>query len=132
MRALLTATELGMLGYWVFASLVALGLVSIDPAWMYSNYEDPVVVAWNWSFLPLDLFFALAGLLARFAPMADKARGVLAVVSLSLMFCAGLMAVSFWMIQQFYDPFWWGTNLWLVLLSSVALVRRARASESVR
>lgn len=130
MRRLLTVTEIGMLLYWVFASLVALGLVSVDPQWMYSNYEDPVIVAWNWSFLPLDLLFALAGLLARFAPMADKARRVLAVVSLSLMFCAGLMAVSFWTIQQFYDPFWWGTNLWLVLLSSIALVGRARSESA--
>ena len=91
-----------------------------------------MVVAWNWSFLPLDLLFAVAGLLARFGPMEGKASGVLAIVSLSLMFCAGLMAVSFWMIQQFYDPFWWGVNLWLVLLSSVALIRRARSKESVR
>lgn len=130
MRALLTATEIGMLLYWVFASLFALDVVSIDPQWMYSNYEDPMVVAWNWSFLPLDLLFALAGLVSRFAPMADKTKGVLAVFSLSLMFCAGLMAVSFWLIQEFYDPFWWAMNLWLVLLSSAALVRRIRKNDT--
>ena len=130
MRALLTATEIGILLYWVFASLFVLDVVSIDPQWMYSNYEDPMVVAWNWSFLPLDLLFALAGLVSRFAPMTAKANGVLSVFSLSLMFCAGLMAVSFWLIQEFYDPFWWAMNLWLVFLSSAALVRHIRKNDA--
>ena len=42
-------------------------------------------------------------------------------VSLSLMFCAGLMAISFWAIRGSYDLFWWGVNLWLILLSLWAL-----------
>ncbi len=45
-----------------------------------------------------------------------EARKMLSMFSLSLMFSAGLMAISFWIIEQFYDPFWWGLNLWLLVL----------------
>ena len=36
-------------------------------------------------------------------------------MSLSLTFCAGLMAISFWAIRGDFDPTWWGVNLALMI-----------------
>lgn len=128
MKWLLTATEIGMLAYWVMAGSMALGVISLPPEWMYSDYQNPMVVAWNWSFFPIDVLFAVTGLAARFLPMAAGRAHGLAIVSLTLMVCAGLMAVSFWLIRGEYDVFWWSVNLWLVVLGSVGLFLRMRAA----
>jgi len=119
---LLTITEAGMLTYWVFAALVALKIIYVPPDYMYSDYQNPVIVIWNWSFFPIDVLFAVTGLVSRFVSMSAQKARTLSVVSLSLMFCAGLMAISFWMIQQTFDPFWWGVNLWLIILSGFVLI----------
>ena len=128
---LLTVTEIGMLAYWVFATLVVLGIITVDPALMYSDYQNPVIVAWNWSFFPIDVLFAVLGLLGRFGNLSGRNQQVLSTVSLSLMFCAGLMAVSFWAIRGFFDPFWWGVNLWLMGLSAAFLWSQFSANRSV-
>ena len=122
-RILLTVTEGGMILYWIFASMVALEWILVSPEYMYSDYSDPTVVAWNWSFFPLDMTFAVTGLYGRFGKMAASRQAMLSIFSLSLMFCAGLMAISFWIVVGSYDAFWWGINLWLVILASSALMR---------
>lgn len=38
-------TEIAMLIYWALAIALTLELVSIDPALMYSDYENPLVIA---------------------------------------------------------------------------------------
>ena len=118
---LLTITETGMLVYWCFATLVVFNLISVDPSMMYSDYKNPLIVSWNWSFFPLDVLFAIIGLIGRFLATQPRKKEVLSIISLSLMFCAGLMAVSFWAIRGSYDLFWWGINLWLIVLASWAL-----------
>lgn len=118
-----------MILYWVFASLVALGVIYVSPEYMYSDYENPTVVAWNWSFLPLDVTFAVGGLYSRYGKLTSARQAILSTFSLSLMFCAGLMAISFWIVASSFDPFWWGINLWLVLLSSWVLIRSYLALE---
>jgi hypothetical protein len=42
------------------------------------------------------------------------------------MFCAGLMAISFWVINNDFEPFGWGINLWLLILSTWALMGKYR------
>lgn len=123
-KVLLTITELGIVAYWVLAGAMSCGLVHIPPEWMYSNYRDPAVVAWNWSFFPIDVLFAVTGLTARYF---HRAPARLADVSLSLMFCAGLMALSYWTIRREFDAFWWAANLWLVGLASIGFVLRDRS-----
>ncbi len=123
-NALLTLTETGMLLYWLLAALMATGLLSLPPQWMYPDHTQPVMVAWNWSFFPIDALFALLGLSARFAVKDAARQQVLTVCALSLMFCAGVMALSFWIIQGSFDPLWWGMNLWLVILPVGVLARR--------
>ncbi len=122
MKTLLSITELGMLVYWGIAIMVAAGCLMIAPEYMYSGYENPLIVVWNWSFLPIDVLFAVCGLSARFLPMVDRQRQILEVIGLSLMFCAGLMALSFWTLQGWFDVVWWGMNGWLVALSSVQII----------
>ena len=98
-KHLTTATEVGMILYWVFAGALVAGWIEIDPALMYSDYENPLVVAWNWSFFPIDIAFALSGLAAKFLPLPAMQRFKLETVAATLMLCAGLMAISFWVIM---------------------------------
>lgn len=105
-----------MLAYWGLASFNSLGFIHIPAEWMYSDHTNPIVVAWNWSFLPIDVLFAFAGLFARFGGLnAVRARD-LSLIALTLMICAGTMAISFWTIQGAFDPLWWGVNIWLIVL----------------
>ena len=121
-KLLLTITEVGMIAYWIFATAVLLEIIQIDPALMYSDYKNPIIVSWNWSFLPIDLLFAILGLVATYVPMNGQRQQFLSTISLSLMFCAGLMAIAFWAIQGSFDPTWWAVNLWLMLLATAVLI----------
>jgi hypothetical protein len=111
-----------MISYWMVALFMLLGVVQIPPEYMYSDHENPMVVAWNWSFFPVDLIFSVSGLYGRFGQHSLHKKQLLETLSLALMFCAGLMAVSFWVVQNSYDVFWWGVNLWLILLSSTVFL----------
>lgn len=119
---LLSITEIAMLAYWLFALSVVAGLISVSPTLMYSNYDNPLIVSWNWSFFPIDVLFAISGLIARFARLTPQRKATLGVFSLSLMFCAGLMAISFWVLQAWFDPIWWGMNIWLIVLPTLVLL----------
>jgi hypothetical protein len=66
---LLTLTEGGILLYWIFAFFVVAGLINVAPEYMYSDYQNPVIVSWNWSFFPLDILFAVLGLVSRFGKL---------------------------------------------------------------
>ena len=116
MKFFLVVTEIAMLLYWVLISLVSLGVFSIPPEWMYSDHTNPLVVAWNWSFLPIDVLFSVTGLLAIYGKFSVKKKQSLMIISLTLMFCAGIMAISFWAIRGEFDLFWWGMNIWLMIL----------------
>lgn len=125
-KALLTLTEVGMLLYWAIAGLSAMGFLAIPPDWMYSDYRNPVIIAWNWSFFPIDVIFAVSGLIATFGHMKPQSRERLQIFALTLMFCAGLMAISFWVIRGSFSPFWWGVNIWLMLLPCLTFASYSR------
>lgn len=120
-NTLLTATEIGMLMYWALALLLVLGVVSINPELMYSDYQNPLIVSWNWSFFPIDLIFSVTGLYARYYAPNPRLKLILSAVALSLMFCAGLMAISFWLLRAEFDWFWWAMNIGLMLMASWGL-----------
>lgn len=104
-----------MLLYWGIAALACAGLLHLPTEAMYAGYGTPQVDAWNWSFAPLDLAFALTGLIAvRMARRGDQRWRPVALISLALTFCAGLMAVSYWALTNDFDPAWWLPNLALV------------------
>jgi Family of unknown function (DUF5360) len=112
----LTVTDLSFLLYWSIAALHALGVVHIPQEWLYANANDPRVVAWNWSFLPIDMAFSLTGLAAlRQARVGAGAWRPLALISLILTMVAGGMAVSYWVLLAEFDPFWFGANALLLI-----------------
>jgi hypothetical protein len=116
LRRLMFATDISLLAYWFLTACAAAGLVAVPADWLFPHYNDPLVVAWNWSFLPLDLVLSIAGLRSvQLAARKDDRLRHYAFVSLSLTVCAGLMALSFWAIQREFDPIWWGLNLYLML-----------------
>ena len=121
-RGLLTITELVMVAYWALAGAMSLGLVHIPPEWMYSNHEDPAVVAWNWSFLPIDMLFAATGLVRYVQPASPR----LADVSSTLMFCAGIMALSYWALRGEFQVYWWAANAWLIVMAILGFTHRHR------
>ena len=111
LRVLMVATDLGFLAYWAITALHLL-----PPAWLFADYEDPILQSWNWSFLPLDLLVSASGLLALgLARRGDARAGPMTVVSLTLTSCSGLMAVAFWTLRADFDLAWWLPNLFLLL-----------------
>lgn len=112
----LAITDIGFLLYWVFAALAQLEVLRVPPEWMYAHYDRREVIAWNWSFLPLDLAFSIIGLRAVAAARRGDTRWrPLALASLVLTMAAGGMAVSYWLILGEIAPLWFGINLLLVI-----------------
>lgn len=94
---------------------------------MYDGYGTPVIDAWNWSFAPLDILFSLIGLLSiSLAKRGDKRWRATAIISLTLTFCAGLMAVVFWALRGEFNPSWWIPNLILMTTPMIWLPRLIR------
>jgi hypothetical protein len=45
------AVDIGFIAYWLITLLHL-----IPGEYLFQDYNNPILVAWNWSFLPLDLF----------------------------------------------------------------------------
>jgi len=128
-RVLMFITDVGMLAYWAVTALMALGLLALPQDWLFKDYDDPRVVAWNWSFLPIDLAFSLSGLWALHREKAGaKDWKIWAAVSLTLTFCAGIMAISYWTLTGDFDLVWWLANLFLMLWPLPFIFSLARTS----
>jgi len=115
-RGLMLFTDIGMLLYWAITAAMALKLLNVPGELLFKDYHDPRVMAWNWSFFPLDILLSITGLTAlRMESSENENWKVMAAVSLTLTFCAGLMAIAYWLIVQDFDPSWWIPNLFLML-----------------
>ena len=111
LRLFLRVVDIGMIAYWAFSVAACAGLVRPAPDLMYEGYGTASVDAWNWSFAPLDLAFAVTGLLAvRTAARGDDRWRTLAIISLVLTMCAGGMAVSYWALLGSFQPSWWAVT----------------------
>ena len=122
LRWTFAAVDGAMLFYWSVAAAAAAGAIALPPTAMYAGYGTPLIDAWNWSFAPLDLIFAVTGLASvRLAARGDPRWRALAIVSCTLTGCAGLMAVSFWALTADFDPAWWVPNLVLLAVPLVFL-----------
>jgi hypothetical protein len=122
------ATDIGFIVYWLI-TLVGL----IPAAYLFKDYHEPILVAWNWSFLPLDLLVSASGLgsLALERRGDQRWRG-LALVSLALTLCSGLQAVAFWVLRLDFDPIWWLPNLYLLIYPLFFLPRMLGAEIAAR
>lgn len=104
-------TDLGFILYW----LITLFHV-IPDSYLFKDYNNPILLAWNWSFFPLDMFISATGLLSLY--YYNKKRDIwkeLCLISLILTFCSGLQAIAFWGIRMDFDITWWIPNLYLLL-----------------
>jgi len=116
LRLFITVTDVLFILYWTMAALSELNLLTIPRELMYADYDNPRVVAWNWSFFPLDIVFSLVGLAAVCASnKGHQCWRPLALISLTLTMTAGGMAVSYWAILGEFDPSWFIPNLLLVI-----------------
>ena len=128
LKLAITVTDVAFLLYWTVAALSELNLVQIPRELMYADYDHPRVVAWNWSFLPIDLVFSVVGLAAVNASrLGNPIWRPLAIISLTLTVAAGAMAVSYWAILGEFDPAWFIPNLALVVWPLLFLPRLATA-----
>jgi len=112
----ITITDGLFMAYWAAALLALAGLIALPPDLMYGDYLNPRVVAWNWSFFPLDLAFSVFGFMALAAARrGDPAWRAYALISLVLTMTAGGMAVAYWLILLEFDPAWFLPNLALFI-----------------
>jgi hypothetical protein len=104
-------TDTGFLLYWLITLLHL-----IPSEYLFKDYNNPILVAWNWSFLPLDLLISLTGFMSIFFYTRKNILwSILALISLTLTFCSGLQAIAFWTISYDFDLIWWLPNLFLLI-----------------
>jgi hypothetical protein len=116
LRLALSITDILFLIYWAVMGLYIVGLIGIPAEYLYASADKPRVVAWNWSFLPLDLAFSVCGLLAvQLARRGDPLWKPYALISLILTMVAGGMAVGYWAILGEFSPSWFLPNLALLI-----------------
>lgn len=119
LRIFLLLVDLGFLAYW---AITLLGL--LPASWLYAHHDDPVMVAWNWSFLPLDLFVSATGLAALVLARRHDPRWFLpALVSLAFTSASGMNAIAFWALRGDLDLSWWAPNLVLLLAPWLFIAR---------
>ncbi|USG68422.1 YvaD family protein [Brevibacillus ruminantium] len=115
------------ISFFLYFGSTALGLIPVEYA--YSDYTNPILVAWNWSFFPLDMVISLSGLTAIYLHRIQSPKWKpAAFLSLCLTFCSGLMAISYWGIRLEFDLTWWLPNLFLMLYPLFFLPRFWRAA----
>ncbi len=103
--------DIGFIVYWL---ITLLGVIPGE--YLFKDYNNPILWAWNWSFLPLDLFISASGLTSVYLWRQQNANWApLALISLVLTFCSGLQAIAFWGIRLDFDISWWLPNLFLLL-----------------
>ena len=121
-KPLMLLTDLGFIFYWLITAFAL-----IPEALLFKDYHNSLLMAWNWSFLPLDILVSATGLsgmhLSRSADpvFAGKGRDLM-LLSLSFTLCSGLMALAFWTIRSDFDPLWWAFNGFLLIYPIPALV----------
>jgi Family of unknown function (DUF5360) len=103
--------DIGFIVYWLLSALAL-----IPPDYAFNDYKNPIMTAWNWSFLPLDLAISATGLSAVY--LHHKKNNLwksLALISLAFTITSGLNAIAFWVIRGDFDLTWWLPNLYLLL-----------------
>jgi uncharacterized protein DUF5360 len=111
MKILMLLTDIGFIFYWLitFFHLIPNEL-------LFRDYTNPILVNWNWSFLPLDMMISVTGLTSL---LLYKKQNILwqpfAIISLTLTFTSGLQAIAFWIFAQDFNMGWWASNIFLLL-----------------
>lgn len=104
-------TDIGFILYWTITAIHV-----IPPEFLFKDYNNPLLVQWNWSFIFLDLLISATGIASLILSIKKDGRWlVLAFISLILTFCSGLQAIGYWVIGLEFDAQWWIPNLYLLL-----------------
>ena len=106
-KRLMWIADVGFILYW---TTTAFHLLPAE--WLYADHDNPLMVAWNWSFFPLDMLASITGLWALLRPHQSD---TLKTMSLTLTMVAGGMAIGFWGFRGEFDLSWWLPNLYLLL-----------------
>jgi hypothetical protein len=110
LRVFLWVVDVGLLLYWLVT-----GFHLLPASWLYAHHDEPVLVAWNFSFLPLDLVVSGTGLTAVVLWRRGRpAWSRFALVSLAFTSASGLNAVAFWALRGEFELGWWLPNLVLM------------------
>jgi len=111
LRPIFLAVDIGFIVYWLVTALHL-----IPKEYLFSDYRNPILVAWNWSFMPLDLLVSTTGLISIYWWKKGDTRYVnAALLSLAFTTASGLQAISYWIIRQEFDILWWAPNLFLLV-----------------
>ncbi|MEV4222555.1 DUF5360 family protein [Nonomuraea sp. NPDC049725] len=122
-KILMLVTDVGFVVYFLVT-----GLGLIPPEWAFADYANPIMAAWNWSFLWIDLLASATGLTSLWLlRRRDPGGPPLMLVSLVLTMASGLMAIAFWTLRGDFSPAWWAPNLYLLLFPVPAIVALVRA-----
>jgi len=117
-------TDVGFLIYW-FVTYFHL----IPEEYVYQDYTNPILVSWNWSFFPLDVFISLTGFASLWLHAHNRPRWRdVALVSLVMTSVSGLQAIAFWAIRREFDPAWWIPNGFLLLYPLFFIYRLLQAA----
>lgn len=128
LKGLMLFTDVGFVVYWV---ITFLGILPKE--YLYKDYTNELAVAWNMSFIPLDLIISATGLISiYFYNRRSEHWAALCIVSLSLTFCSGLQAIAFWVIRLDFDVMWWTPNLFLLLYPLFFLPKLIKQAKSVQ
>ncbi len=104
-------TDIGFILYWTITLFQV-----IPDEFLFKDYKNPILISWNWSFLPIDLLVSFTGISGLYLnKKRHRAWKVLSLLSLTLTFCSGLMAISFWALRKDFDLSWWGANMYLMI-----------------
>lgn len=57
MKLFFLVTDIGFILYWLSA-----GFSLIPENWAFKHHDHPFMIAWNWSFFPLDILISVTGL----------------------------------------------------------------------
>lgn len=99
LRIFFLVVDFGFILYWICA-----GLDLLPQDYLFKDYENPILRAWNFSFLPLDLLISATGLGAVYRhARAMPGWRELALISLTLTLCSGLQAIAFWSLRGDFD-----------------------------
>jgi len=113
----------GFIAYWIITALHL-----IPAKYLYSDYTNPILIDWNWSFFPLDIAISATGLYSLYAVKKGlPIWRVIALMSLVLTSVSGLQAISYWILARDFDPTWWLPNLFLLLYPLFFIPRLIRS-----
>jgi hypothetical protein len=112
-------TDVGFVIYWLITILNL-----IPEEYLFKDYKDPLLVAWNWSFFPLDMLISFTGFYSIYLYQKKQKNWVfMALISLVLTFCSGLQAIAFWIMRADFDLSWWIPNLFLMIYPIFFIIR---------